>query len=58
MADGCLDCEASNVCVVGIQLQGRKSNNLHRIITIKPAMLNFKCQQFPSKKKKKKKKNS
>ena len=37
------------MCVVGIQLQGRKCNNLHRICTEKPEMSNFKCQYLPSK---------
>ena len=37
------------MCVIGIQLQGRKCNNLHRICTEKPEMLNFKCQYLPSK---------
>ena len=39
------------MCVVGIQLQGRKCNNLHRICIEKPEMSNVKCQYLPSKKK-------
>ena len=39
------------MCVVGIQLQGRKCNNINRISTEKPEMSNFKCQYLPSKKK-------